>query len=33
MDHQNIRNFMKTGWSLLEFESQPLILKKRFKAE
>ncbi|MFK5986210.1 MAG: HopJ type III effector protein [Pseudomonadota bacterium] len=26
-DHQNIRNFMKTGWSAIVFEQSPLILK------
>lgn len=26
-DHQNIRNFMKTGWTSLKFEHQPLTLK------
>lgn len=26
-DHQNIRNFMKTAWSTLEFNKQPLTLK------
>ncbi|MCU7836685.1 MAG: HopJ type III effector protein [gamma proteobacterium symbiont of Taylorina sp.] len=26
-DHKNIRNFMKTGWSGLKFEEQPLTLK------
>ncbi len=27
MNHQNIRNFMKTGWSGIQFESVALILK------
>lgn len=27
-DHQNIRNFMKSGWKGLEFENQPLTPKK-----
>jgi hypothetical protein len=26
-DHQNIRNFMKTGWSGIEFDSEPLKAK------
>lgn len=26
-DHQNIRNFMKTGWSGIEFDSEPLTTK------
>jgi len=26
-DHQNIRNFMKTGWAGLEFDSDPLTKK------
>jgi hypothetical protein len=26
-DHQNIRNFMKTGWSGSEFDSEPLKAK------
>ena len=26
-DHQNIRNFMKTGWSGVEFDSEPLKAK------
>jgi len=26
-DHQNIRNFMKTGWSGIEFDSDPLKAK------
>ena len=26
-DHQNIRNFMKTGWSEIVFSSSPLKLK------
>lgn len=26
-DHQNIRNFMKTGWSGIEFDSEPLKTK------
>ncbi len=26
-DHQNIRNFIKTGWSAIIFKEQPLILK------
>ncbi len=24
-NHQNIRNFMKTGWSGIEFNSEPLV--------
>ncbi len=27
-DHQNIRNFMKFGWSGIEFDSEPLVAKK-----
>lgn len=27
IDHQNIRNFMKTGWSGIEFDSEPLKAK------
>ncbi|UCB55424.1 MAG: HopJ type III effector protein [Thiotrichales bacterium] len=27
MDHQNIRNFMKTGWGGIEIEGAPLSLK------
>ena len=27
-DHQNIRNFMKTGWAGLKFDSMPLQNKK-----
>jgi hypothetical protein len=26
-DHQNIRNFMKTGWSGINFDSEPLKAK------
>ena len=26
-DHQNIRNFIKTGWSEIDFTSEPLSLK------
>ena len=26
-DHQNIRNFMKTGWAGVKFESMPLTEK------
>lgn len=26
-DHQNIRNFMKTGWSGIEFDGEPLKAK------
>ena len=26
-NHQNIRNFMKTGWSGIRFEGSPLVLK------
>jgi hypothetical protein len=26
-DHQNIRNFMKTGWSGIEFDGEPLEKK------
>ena len=26
-NHQNIRNFMKTGWAEVEFEGEPLVLK------
>jgi len=26
-DHQNIRNFMKTGWDGIQFESAPLRIK------
>ncbi len=26
-DHQNIRNFMKSGWSGIEFDSEPLKTK------
>ncbi len=26
-DHQNIRNFMKTGWSGIKFDSEPLKAK------
>lgn len=26
-DHQNIRNFMKTGWAGLKFEDMPLVAK------
>jgi hypothetical protein len=26
-DHQNIRNFMKTGWNGIEFEGKALVLK------
>lgn len=26
-DHQNIRNFMKNGWSGIKFSQQPLSLK------
>ena len=28
-NHQNIRNFMKTGWAGIHFEEAPLILKQR----
>lgn len=27
-DHQNIRNFMKTGWEGVSFESEVLLAKK-----
>ena len=27
LDHQNIRNFMKTGWMGISFEGNPLKLK------
>jgi len=27
IDHQNIRNFMQTGWAGLNIDSQPLTLK------
>ncbi len=27
-DHQNIRNFMKTGWAGIQFENSPLTKKK-----
>ena len=27
MDHENIRNFMKTGWDGIEFEGTPLSIK------
>lgn len=26
-DHQNIRNFIKTGWSGIQFEGEALVLK------
>jgi len=26
-DHQNIRNFMKTGWGGVKFENTPLVAK------
>jgi HopJ type III effector protein len=26
-DHQNIRNFIKTGWSAIKFDQQPLTPK------
>lgn len=26
-DHQNIRNFMKTGWAGVKFEGMPLVAK------
>jgi len=26
-DHQNIRNFMKTGWNGISFSNDPLLLK------
>jgi hypothetical protein len=26
-DHQNIRNFMKTGWNGIQFEGEALVLK------
>jgi len=26
-NHQNIRNFMKTGWNGIQFEGQALVLK------
>jgi len=26
-DHQNIRNFMKSGWEEIDFEGEPLQLK------
>lgn len=26
-DHQNIRNFMKSGWEEIDFEGEPLSLK------
>lgn len=26
-DHQNIRNFMKTGWAGIKFDNNPLMLK------
>ncbi len=26
-DHQNIRNFMKTGWAGIQFASEPLTAK------
>lgn len=26
-DHQNIRNFIKTGWDGIQFEGEPLALK------
>ena len=26
-DHQNIRNFMKSGWSGIKFDSEPLVAK------
>lgn len=28
-DHQNIRNFIKTGWSGIEFDGTPLTPKKQ----
>lgn len=28
-DHQNIRNFMKTGWTGIKFDSMPLITNKQ----
>jgi HopJ type III effector protein. len=27
-DHQNIRNFMKTGWAGVQFNTTPLTEKK-----
>lgn len=27
-DHQNIRNFMKTGWNGIAFYGEPLVLKQ-----
>ncbi|CAA6820492.1 MAG: Type III effector HopPmaJ [uncultured Thiotrichaceae bacterium] len=27
-DHQNIRNFMKTGWAGIDFEQSPLQMKE-----
>ncbi len=27
MDHQNIRNFMKTGWAGIDFDGVPLAIK------
>ena len=27
LDHQNIRNFIKTGWSAIKFDHQPLAEK------
>ena len=26
-DHQNIRNFMKSGWTMIEFDNEPLKAK------
>jgi hypothetical protein len=26
-DHQNIRNFMKTGWNGIQFEGEALVSK------
>jgi len=28
-DHQNIRNFINSGWSGLKFDNQPLTLKNK----
>ncbi len=28
-DHQNIRNFMKSGWSGIKFDSEPLVAKSQ----
>ncbi len=28
-DHQNIRNFMKSGWSGIKFDSGPLVAKSQ----